>query len=47
LFPRYLREEFVVKYSLKALPCFIAWITISIHLLFANFEQNAPDAHHA
>jgi len=46
LFPRYLREEFVVKYSLKALPCFIAWITISIHLLFANFEQNAPDAHH-
>jgi len=45
LFPRYLREEFVVKYSLKALPCFIAWLTISFHLLFAKFEQNQPNVH--
>ena len=47
LFPRYLREEFVVKYSLKALPCFIAWLTISFHLLFVKFDQNHPNAHHA
>lgn len=47
LFPTYLREEFVVKYSLKALPCFIAWLTISFHLLFAKFDQNHPNAYHA
>ena len=40
LFPEYLREAFVIKYSLKALPCFISWIIISYHLLFANFQSN-------
>jgi hypothetical protein len=47
LFPRYLREEFVIKYALKALPCFIAWLVISFQLLFANFEQNGPHANQA
>ena len=40
LFPEYLREAFVIKYSLKALPCFVSWIIISYHLLFANFQSN-------
>jgi len=47
LFPRYLREEFVIKYALKAVPCFIAWLVISFQLLFANFEQNPPNASQA
>jgi len=47
LFPRYLREEFVIKYALKAVPCFIAWLVISFQLLFANFEQNPPNAYQA
>ena len=48
LFPRYVREEFVIKYALKALPCFIAWLVISFQLLFANFEQNGlPNANQA
>jgi hypothetical protein len=40
LFPEYLREAFVIKYSLKALPCFVSWIIISYYLLFANFQSN-------
>jgi hypothetical protein len=28
LFPRYLRNEFVVPYSLKALPCVIVYLKI-------------------
>jgi hypothetical protein len=40
LFPSFLKDAFVVKYSLKALPCFIAWICISYNLLFSNFTQN-------
>jgi hypothetical protein len=48
LFPRYVREEFVIKYALKALPCFLAWLVISFQLLFANFEQNGlPNAYQA
>jgi len=43
LFPRYLHKEYVVKYSLKALPCFIAWLIISFQLIFAKFDQNYED----
>ncbi len=38
-FPRYLRTEYVIKYSLKALPCFTAWLIITFQLLFSNFEN--------
>jgi len=47
LFPSFLRDEYVIKYSLKAVPCFLAWILISFHLLFANFDQNHPHANQA
>lgn len=40
LFPRFIKDEFFIKYSLKALPCFVAWIFISYALLFSNFTQN-------
>jgi hypothetical protein len=36
LFPSYLRKEYVVRYSLKALPCFIAWLMITHQLLFST-----------
>lgn len=39
LFPRFLREQYVIKYSLKALPCFIAWLIISFKLVFSNFTE--------
>ena len=47
LFPKYLRDEYVIKYSLKAVPCFFSWILISYHLLFTNFDQNHPHAKQA
>ncbi|NCI47325.1 glycosyltransferase family 87 protein [Sediminibacterium soli] len=33
LFPRYLREQYVRPYSLKALPCFIIWLVIAVQLI--------------
>jgi len=38
LFPNFLKT-IVVKFSLKALPCFLAWIFISYNLLFNSFED--------
>ena len=44
LFPKIL-QAIVVKYALKALPCFLAWLFISYNLLFNSFDDNlAPDA---
>jgi hypothetical protein len=43
-FPSYIRKEYVIKYSLKALPCFIAWFIISVQLLFSNFSIKSPHA---
>ena len=39
LFPNIL-QRFVVKYALKALPCFFAWLYISYNLLFNSFDNN-------
>ena len=33
LFPKYLRDNFIVPYSLKALPCILIWIKIQFELL--------------
>lgn len=44
LFPRYLREHYVIKYSLKALPCMIAWIVISFKLITYPFAQTSSHA---
>jgi hypothetical protein len=44
LFPKFL-QAIVVKYALKALPCFLAWLFISHNLVFNSFDTNlAPDA---
>ncbi|MCX6204421.1 MAG: glycosyltransferase family 87 protein [Bacteroidetes bacterium] len=43
LFPKFLRDQYVVKYSLKAVPCFLSWLIISIQLIFAKFDQNSSD----
>ena len=39
LFPRFIREQYILRYSLKALPCFIAWISIVYTLLFGQFKN--------
>jgi len=45
LFPRYIRKEFVIRYSLKALPCLIAWLIITFQLICSNFEKKEPNAY--
>lgn len=47
LFPKFLRDQYVVKYSLKAVPCFLSWLIISIQLIFAKFDQNNSDESHS
>jgi len=38
LFPRYIKHNYIVKYSLKALPCAIVWFRITYELLTKDFS---------
>jgi hypothetical protein len=38
LFPRYIRDNYVITYSLKALPCFTVWLTCFYQLITKRFE---------
>lgn len=38
LFPKYVRENYVQPYSLKALPCVLVWLVIVYQMLFKKFE---------
>jgi hypothetical protein len=38
LFPRYLRETWVIPYSLKALPCVLVWLAVAVRLCRHNFS---------
>ncbi len=40
LFPRYLREHFILPYSLKALPCFIIWLILAFRLIMKTFTTS-------
>ncbi|PST81603.1 hypothetical protein C7T94_18450 [Pedobacter yulinensis] len=37
LFPRFVREDYVKPYALKALPCILIWFDIAARVLFGNF----------
>lgn len=39
LYPRYIRQNYIMKYSLKALPCVCLWFFISYQLLFKVYQQ--------
>ena len=39
LFPRYIRNNFIIPYSLKALPCFVIWIVLIMKLTFQKSES--------
>ncbi|WP_240755200.1 glycosyltransferase family 87 protein [Pedobacter sp. SYP-B3415] len=43
LFPRFVREEYVKPYALKALPCILIWFDIAGRVLFANFLTSSRD----
>jgi signal transduction histidine kinase len=35
--PKYIRQDIIAKYSIKAWPCIIVWLMISYELLFKDF----------
>ena len=39
LFPKFIREQYIFRYSLKALPCFVAWLAVVYTLLFSQFKN--------
>lgn len=39
LFPKFIRNEFIKPYSLKALPCVLIWLTVSFQLLTQDFKN--------
>jgi hypothetical protein len=39
LFPRSIRETWVIPYSLKALPCVLVWLTLTVQLCCRNFSS--------
>ena len=41
LFPKFIRNEFIKPYSLKALPCVLIWFAITYQLLTRDFRNNA------
>lgn len=40
LFPKSIKEGYIVKYSLKALPCCFVWFRIIYELMTKDFEKN-------
>ncbi|SHK10398.1 glycosyltransferase family 87 protein [Chryseobacterium polytrichastri] len=40
LFPKYVKEHFIHKYSLKAVPCIVVWFRVIYELLTKDFEKN-------
>jgi hypothetical protein len=41
-FPKYVREEIVTNYVLKAWPCIIVWFMIARELIFTDFTATKP-----
>ncbi len=39
IFPRYIRNEYIKPYSLKALPCVLIWFTIIYQMLTVDFKN--------
>ncbi len=40
LFPKFIKEDYIMKYSLKALPCAVVWFRIIYELLTKDFEKD-------
>ena len=38
LFPKFIRENYIKPYSLKALPCIIVWLVVIYQLMFSKFH---------
>ncbi|MGV2450993.1 UNVERIFIED_CONTAM: glycosyltransferase family 87 protein [Ralstonia mannitolilytica] len=40
LFPKFVKENYIIKYSLKAVPCIVIWLRATYELLTKDFEKN-------
>lgn len=40
LFPKFVKENYIKKYSLKAVPCIVIWLRVIYELLTKNFEKD-------
>lgn len=40
LFPKFVKENYIIKYSLKAVPCIVIWLRVTYELLTKDFEKN-------
>ena len=40
LFPKYIKEAYIMKYSLKALPCCIVWFRVIFELMTRDFAKD-------
>ncbi|TDQ76673.1 glycosyltransferase family 87 protein [Sphingobacterium yanglingense] len=41
LFPKFVREEYIIPYSLKALPCVLVWFAIVYEMLTIDYKKSA------
>ncbi|WP_294298729.1 glycosyltransferase family 87 protein [uncultured Chryseobacterium sp.] len=40
LFPKFVRENYIIKYSLKAVPCMVVWFRVIYELLTKDFQKD-------
>jgi len=40
LFPKSVKENYIIKYSLKAVPCIVVWFRVMYELLTRDFEKD-------
>jgi hypothetical protein len=38
LFPRYLKQNYIIPYNLKAFPCILIWLVITFQLIFKKYS---------
>ncbi len=40
LFPKFIKKNYIIKYSLKAVPCIIVWLRVIYELITKDFEKD-------
>ncbi|MEJ5103903.1 glycosyltransferase family 87 protein [Chryseobacterium sp. MYb328] len=40
LFPKFIKQNYIIKYSLKAVPCIIVWLRVIYELITKDFEKD-------
>lgn len=40
LFPKFIKQNYIIKYSLKAVPCIVVWLRVIYELMTKDFEKD-------